>query len=89
MVSTLSDTRKKLTIMLESKLKEFIVGALDLLDNIIDEDLYYETFNEFQKRCTSFRKGFIEILKEDPKNLEDINHIRIIAEKIKREFDSN
>ena len=37
----------------------------------------------------SFRKGFIEILKEDPKNLEDINHIRIIAEKIKRELDSN
>ena len=34
-----------------------------------------------------FRPGFIDKLKEDSKNIEDINHIRIIAERIKRELE--
>ena len=92
MVETLSETRKKIDYHVgESKPKEFLAGALDLIDNIIDEDLYYETYkNSGNKRgVIDFRPGFIKLLKDDSKNLEDVNHIRIIAEKIKRELDKN
>lgn len=90
MVSTLSETRKKIDHHVEeTKPKEFLAGALDLIDNIIDEDLYYETFKSSgnKRGVIDFRPGFIDKLKEDSKNIEDINHIRIIAERIKRELE--